>query len=138
MTDVMNQPRHSEVDLFISQITDETRKNDVFRLLQIFEQTSGFEPRMWGPSMIGFGKYHYMIDEKYEGDAPLVAFALKKTKINLYLAHCNSGSGKELKSLGKFSKGKSCLYIKEVDDIKEEVLQELIVQSISYLKNMYQ
>lgn len=138
MSDVMNQPRPTDVDHFISQITDVTRKNDVYRLLQIFEQTSGFEPKMWGPSMIGFGKYHYMIDNKFEGDAPLVAFALKKTKINLYLASSNNLTTKQLKDLGNFRKGKSCLYIREVDDINEDVLKELIALSIQQLKSMYQ
>lgn len=138
MSHVMNQPRPTDVDHFISQITDVTRKNDVYRLLQIFEQTSGFEPKMWGPSMIGFGKYHYMIDNKFEGDAPLVAFALKKTKINLYLASSNNLTTKQLKGLGNFRKGKSCLYIREVDDINEDVLKELIALSIQQLKSMYQ
>ncbi|KAA1038427.1 DUF1801 domain-containing protein [Macrococcus equipercicus] len=138
MSDGLNQQRHTDVNHFISQMTDVKRKKDAYQLLKIFEQASGFEPRMWGPSMVGFGKYHYMIEEKFEGDAPLVAFALKKTKINLYLAAVNSKGGKQLKQLGKYRRGKSCLYIKEVNDIDEEVLHDLILASIQYLTTAYE
>lgn len=122
---------------FIEAVDSPKKREDAYRLLKIFEETSGFEAKMWGPSIIGFGSYHYKYATGHEGDAPLVGFSPRKAKISLYFATGDSERDKTLERFGKHTKGKACVYINKLADIDEEVLKELITQSISFLKNLY-
>lgn len=92
---------------------------------------------MWGPSIIGFGKYHYKYDSGHEGDAPLVGFSPRKAKISLYFATGDTEREHLLEKFGKHTTGKSCVYINKVADIDEEVLKELIKQSVLFLQERY-
>lgn len=124
------------MDEYVSKLCDDKR-TQFQQLYQLFKEISGYEGVLWGPSMVGFGEYHYEIDEKFEGDAPLVAFAIKKNKISLYLAPDNDERDVLLKSLGKHTVGKTCVYINQVEDIDKEVLKTLIKSTIAYLKKKY-
>ncbi|MBX2977180.1 MAG: DUF1801 domain-containing protein, partial [Ignavibacteriaceae bacterium] len=100
---------------------------------------TGFEPKMWGPSIIGFGKYHYKSDRsKQEGDWPLVGFSPRKAAISLYVFTGRKEHEYLLKDLGKFKMGKACIYIKRLSDINLEVLKEIMRVSINYLKVKYE
>ena len=122
---------------FIEKVDSPKKREDAYKLLEIFEETSGFEAKMWGPSIIGFGSYHYKYATGHEGDAPLVGFSPRKAKISLYFATGDTEREETLKRFGKYTSGKSCVYINKVDDIDVEVLKELINQSITFLRDLY-
>ncbi len=122
---------------FIEGVDHLQKKEDAYRLLDIFSETTGFEAKMWGPSIIGFGSYHYKYKTGHEGDAPLVGFSPRKAKISLYFATGDSEREKLLKSFGKHTSGKACVYINKVADIDESVLKQLIQQSVAFLQKTY-
>lgn len=122
---------------FIESVENPKKREDAYTLLSIFTDTTGYEAKMWGPSIIGFGKYHYQYATGHEGDAPYVGFSPRKAKISLYFATGDPKREELLKNLGKHTSGKACVYINKVADINVEVLKSLIEQSISFLKATY-
>lgn len=127
----------SSVIEFIEQIEKPRKKEDAYRLLDIFTETTGMEAKMWGASIIGFGKYHYKYDSGHEGDAPLVGFSPRKAKISLYFATGDTEREQLLAKFGKHTTGKACVYINKVADVDETILRELIEQSIQFLQEKY-
>ena len=119
---------------FIENVENPKKREDAFKLLDIFTETTGYEARMWGPSIIGFGTYHYKYESGHEGDAPLVGFSPRKAKISLYFAPGDTHREKLLKEFGKHTTGKACVYINKVADIELDVLKALIKQSITFLQ----
>jgi hypothetical protein len=122
---------------FIEQIDHDRKKKEAYTLLEIIKEVSGEEAKMWGPSIIGFGKYRYVYESGREGEWMLTGFSPRKAKHSLYIM---SGFGRfdELMSqLGKHKTGKSCLYVNKLDDIDLEVLKELIAASIEAVKDRY-
>jgi hypothetical protein len=97
---------------------------------------TGFEPKMWGPSIIGFGSYHYKYASGHEGDAPLVGFSPRKDAISLYLFNFN-GKDELLKKFGKHKAAKACIYVKKLADIDSKVLKTMITNSVEYIRNIY-
>ncbi|MBM7579389.1 DUF1801 domain-containing protein [Jeotgalibacillus terrae] len=122
---------------FIETVESPKKREDSYRLLDIFEETSGYKAKMWGPSIIGFGSYHYKYQTGHEGDAPLVGFSPRKAKISLYFATGDPEREALLKDLGKHTSGKACVYINKLDDVHTDVLKDLIRQSIEFLQKMY-
>lgn len=122
---------------FIESVDNPKKRQDAYRLLEIFQETSGYEAKMWGPSIIGFGSYHYVYPTGHEGDAALVGFSPRKAKISLYFATGDQEREALLNDFGKHTSGKGCVYINKVDDIDVEVLKKLITQSISFLQELY-
>jgi len=122
---------------FIEAVDSPKKREDAYQLLKIFEETSGFEAKMWGPSIIGFGSYHYKYKSGHEGDAPFVGFSPRKAKISLYFATGDTEREKILERFGKHTSGKACVYINKLADVEEEVLKELILQSITFLRKTY-
>ncbi|SDN45843.1 protein of unknown function (DU1801) [Psychrobacillus sp. OK028] len=131
--------KETDVDVieFIEAVDSPKKREDAHKLLEIFEQTSGYQAKMWGPSIIGFGSYHYKYASGHEGDAPLVGFSPRKAKISLYFATGDTTREETLKRFGKYTTGKSCVYINKVDDIDVDVLKEMITQSIAFLQELY-
>lgn len=129
--------RESSVTDFINTVEDITKRTDAFELVQIVKEQTGFEPKMWGPSIIGFGSYHYKYASGHEGDAPLFGFSPRKDTISLYL-YCSFENKEDLLSkLGKHKAGKSCIYIKKLIDIDVEILKKMISHSVQYLNELY-
>ena len=122
---------------FIEAVENPKKREDAYRLLKIFEETSGFEAKMWGPSIIGFGSYHYKYESGHEGDAPLAGFSPRKAKISLYCVPGDTEREKLLERFGKHTSGKACIYINKLADVNEEVLKELITESIAFTQKMY-
>lgn len=122
------------VTAFIDAVPDETKRDDARRLITIMKNLTGFEPKMWGPSIIGFGSYHYKYATGREGDAPLTGFSPRKNELSIYLNAEFTGKEDLLQQLGKHKSGKGCLYIKKLQDIDEKVLEKLIKQSVSSIK----
>lgn len=127
-------PKMSEtgrsVTEFINNDTEPRRHKDAFALIDIMKKQSGFEPKMWGPSIIGFGKYRYRYESGREGDSPLVAFSPRKAALVIYLAYEFDGREELLSKLGKFKTSKACIYINKLADVDVSVLEEMIRQSI--------
>lgn len=123
---------------FIKSVPDNSKQKDSLCLLEVFKQVTGFEPKMWGPGIIGFGNYHYKYESGHEGDAPLVGFSPRKQEFSLYLV-CEFEKREDLlKEFGKHKTGKACIYFKKVDDINIDTLKKMITLSIKYTKNKYQ
>ena len=137
----MYEPKTKETDSsvieFIENVDNPKKREDAYKLLDIFTETSGFEAKMWGPSIIGFGSYHYKYASGHEGDAPLAGFSPRKAKISLYFAPEDSKRAELLNKFGKHTTGKACVYVNKVADINVEVLQALIESSISHLNEVY-
>ena len=111
---------------FLNTIADEAKRKDCFRIAEIFEKESGYEAKMWGTAIVGFGSVHYKYDSGREGDMPLAAFSPRKGAIVLYLSS-TSDKGKELlKKFGKHKTAKSCIYINRLADVDVEVLKQLV------------
>lgn len=127
---------HSVME-FIEKVEHPRKREDAYQLLEIFSETSGYEAKMWGPSIIGFGKYHYKYDSGREGDAPLVGFSPRKSKISLYITMEEEKREKLLQDLGKHTTGKTCVYINKLSDINVDVLKKLIKESIAFLRETY-
>ena len=122
---------------FIEQVESPKKREDAYRLLDLFAETSGYEAKMWGPSIIGFGRYHYRYDSGHEGDAPLVGFSPRKAKISLYITTEDSEREKLLALLGKHTSGKACVYVNKLSDVDEDIIKQLIKQSIQFLQERY-
>lgn len=122
---------------FIENVENPKKKEDAYRLLDIFTEVTGYEAKMWGPTIIGFGTYHYKYASGHEGDAPLVGFSPRKAKISLYFAPGDTHREELLERFGKYTTGKACVYINKVADIDVDVLKELIIQSVKYLRELY-
>jgi len=116
----------------------EQKKTDSYELLKLMNDFTGFEPKMWGPSIIGFGSYHYKSERsRQEGDWPLVGFSPRKAAISLYVYSGCDGQEELLKNLGKFKMGKGCIYIKKLTDINPEVLKQIMASTIDFLKEKH-
>ncbi|MCA0970187.1 DUF1801 domain-containing protein [Halobacillus litoralis] len=136
MYELKTKENDSSVIEFIEKVEKPKKKEDAYRLLDLFTETSGYSAKMWGTSIIGFGSYHYKYPTGHEGDAPLVGFSPRKANFSLYFA---TGQERDdmLERLGKHKSGKACVYINKLDDVDAEVLKEMITSSINYLQSMY-
>ncbi|MGM0750778.1 MAG: DUF1801 domain-containing protein [Bacillota bacterium] len=137
MYELKTKQNDNSVIEFIEAVENPKKREDAYKLLDIFTETTGFEAKMWGPSIIGFGSYHYTYKSGHEGDAPLVGFSPRKAKISLYFAPGDPEREKILNSFGKHTTGKACVYINKLTDIDQSVLKQLINQSVSFLQRTY-
>lgn len=132
------QATEQNVEEFIASFANtEQKKKDSFELIKLMKEVTGFEPKMWGPTIIGFGTYHYKYASGHEGDAPLVGFSPRKAEISLYVFTGAEEHEYLLENLGKFRKGKSCIYIKKLENIDLEELKKIMRETINYLNKTY-
>ncbi|HMQ07562.1 MAG TPA: DUF1801 domain-containing protein [Saprospiraceae bacterium] len=124
-------------DFIHSFVDREEKKQDSFQLIELMRAWSGFEPKMWGPTIIGFGTYHYKYASGHEGDAPLIAFSPRKAAFSLYVVAPDHVDDHLLSQLGKFKMGKACIYFKKLDDLNLDVLEKLSKNTIQYLNEKY-
>jgi hypothetical protein len=126
----------SNVIDFINAVGSEIKRKDGFRILELMREITGLEPKMWGPSIIGFGSYHYKYDSGHEGDAPLIGFSPRSSALTLYLDPFPTKNDL-LQKLGKHKVGKVCIYINKLADVDEDVLAEMIRESFKSTKSKY-
>ena len=138
MADNKTKPSKSSVAEFIDSIPDETRQTDAKAIVKLMQSASGEKPKMWGPSIIGFGSYHYRYDSGREGEMPLIGFSPRKAATVLYNLGAFSDSAAVLAKLGKHTTGKGCLYIKTLADVDQKVLETLIVKSVAAMRERHQ
>ncbi|UKT64891.1 DUF1801 domain-containing protein [Pedobacter mucosus] len=136
-----NKTQETEIDVkdFInSYVENDQKKKDSFRLIGSMSTWTGFEPKMWGPTIIGFGSYHYKYESGHEGDMPLIGFSPRKTEFSLYVYSPTEKNEHLLVDLGKYKIGKSCIYIKKLSDINISVLEKICNATIEYLNEHHE
>lgn len=137
MSELKTKKNEASVTDFINKVEDEQKREDSFKLIEIMERLSGAPAKMWGGSIVGFGEYHYKYKSGREGDWMLVGFSPRKANISIYTM-CDVETNKDLlDQLGKYKNGKSCIYVKRLSDINQDILEKLIVESIEQTKEMY-
>lgn len=120
-------------DFIHSFANSEQRKKDSFELIALLQEITGEEPKIWGPSIIGFGNYHYQYASGHKGEAPVLGFSPRKAAISLYVYSDTGKSQSLLPGLGKFKMGKSCIYVNKLADISRPVLKALCAESVRYI-----
>ena len=130
---------HSPED-FIASVDHKTRREDAETLLSWFSKVTGLKPKMWGPSIIGYGRYHYKYDSGREGDFMMTGFSPRKTAMTLYImpGYQLESMQDKLNRLGKHKTGKACLYINKIEDIDLAVLQEIVEEGLTYMREKYE
>ena len=126
MTENKTRPTEASVADFLAGVEPARKRDDALALDRLFRRVTGWQPRLWGPSMIGYGEYHYVYDSGREGDFLATGFSPRKTSLVVYIMPGYADFGDILARLGKHKLGKSCLYINKLADIDESVLEELI------------
>jgi hypothetical protein len=128
----------ASVKEFINSVTNtEQKRHDSYKLLKIMQDATGFEPKMWGPSIIGFGSYHYKYESGHEGDSAMVGFSPRKVAFSLYAFTGLDEHEHLLQNLGKFKVAKACIYFTKLSDINQAELKKLIKATIKYLQKKY-
>lgn len=128
-------PTTATVGGFIDKVEPPGKRADSYEIIDLMKNITGQDPVMWGPSIIGFGKYHYKYASGHEGDAPLAAFSPRKTNIVIYLLGTLLENKNLIQKLGKCKTSKVCLYIKKLSDVDKGVLEELIKKSYEWTKS---
>lgn len=132
--EVKTKVNEASVTDFLNSVADEQKRKDSFEILKIMKQVSKEDAKMWGTSIIGFGSYHYKGASGREGDWMLIGFSPRKQNITLYIIPGFELYPALMKKLGKYSTGKSCLYIKRLSDVDVDVLKELMTESLKVMK----
>jgi hypothetical protein len=125
------KPTAAGVAAFVDKLAEPAKRSDAEALIGLMKGATGEEPKMWGPSIIGFGTYHYKYESGREGDTVLVGFSPRKPAIVLYGVTGSEHAEALLAKLGKHTTGKGCLYIKKLSDVDHKVLGQLIVESVA-------
>lgn len=136
-----NKTTETEVnvsDFINSYVDNDQKKADSFQLIKLMSEWTGFPPKMWGPTIIGFGSYHYTYASGHEGDAPLIGFSPRKAAFSLYVYSQTEENKHLVDNLGKFKMSKACIYIKKLSDIDISVLENISSQSIEYLNEHHE
>ena len=136
---IKTKQTEASVEDFINSFAEtEQKRKDSFELIKIMSDFTGYEPKMWGPSIIGFGCYHYKSDKSnQEGDWPMVGFSPRKAAISLYVYMGTTKQKQLLQDLGKFKMGKACIYVKKLSDINTDILRALMGETIETLRAKY-
>ena len=125
-------------DFIDSYVDNEQKKVDSIRLIELMQEWSDSEPKMWGPTIIGFGNYHYKYASGHEGDAPVLGFSPRKAALTFYVYSDTERSKLVLADLGEFKMSKACIYVKKLSDINLSVLKELCIESIKYISEHHE
>lgn len=135
MAELKTKATNVNVKDFLKSVPDEQKRKDSLVLLDMMSKITKQKPKMWGPSIIGFGSYHYKYESGHEGDMCIAGFSPRKAAISVYILMGFNKSPELLEKLGKFKTGKSCLYVKKLADVDLNVLEKLIAESYKYIKN---
>ena len=138
MAENKTQPTTASVTAFINAIEDPQQKKDARKVASMMRKATGKRAKMWGPSIVGYGSYHYRYASGREGDFMITGFAPRKNMLSLYIMPGYGKFDALMKDLGKFKTGKACLYIKRLSDVDEDVLQNLINKSVEYMRANYE
>jgi len=137
MAETKTRPTGASVEAHIGAVASEAQRQDAETLIALMRKVTGQAPVMWGPSIIGFGTYHYRYASGHQGDAALTGFAFRKNEFALYISACLEGREHLLGQLGKHRATKGCLYIKRLADVDLKVLEQLVADSVADLQRRY-
>ena len=135
--EIKTRPTEVSVEAFLDNVADPQRREDARVVRAMMERITGEPAKMWGPSIVGFGTYHYKYDSGHEGSMCRLGFSPRKAELVLYVLTESAGQDALLARLGKHKTGKSCLYIKRLSDVDEGVLEELTVHALNYMNEKY-
>jgi len=125
------------VEDFINSVKDETKRKDCFALTQLLKKQTSFEPKMWGPSIVGFGSHHYKYESGREGDSPNIAFSPRASSIAIYLSGYFQDREMLLKKFGKHKTDKGCVHIKSLANVDLGVLKKMIANHLKHVSELY-
>jgi hypothetical protein len=134
MAELKTRVNDADVEEFLSNVSHPKRREDSFVVLELMKKITKEEPKMWGPTMVGFGKYHYKYASGQEGDWPIAAFSPRKQALTVYIMPGFERFDELMAKLGKYKTGVSCLYINKLEDVDMKILAELIKQSVAHMK----
>jgi len=134
MAEAETKPKAQTVDSFLKAIPDEKKREDCRTVLALMKRATGEEPRMWGPAMVGFGRYSYEYESGQKGECFVTGFSPRKANLTLYIMPGFEKFGGLMKKLGKHKTGKSCLYVKDLEDVNLDVLEQLVTKSVGEIK----
>lgn len=132
------KPTAVSPEVFLASVDHPRRREDGLVLLSFFDRVTGLKPKMWGPSIVGYGRYHYKYDSGHEGDFMLTGFSPRKSALTIYMMPGYRDLSEQLARLGKHKIGKSCLYINKLDDVDMKVLEEIVQEGLNYMRANYQ
>lgn len=137
---VENKTKATSVDPkgFVAAIEHPVRRADAQVLLELMSRVTGCQPKMWGPSIVGFGSYHYKYDSGREGDFIITGFSPQKAKLSVYIVSGYDNLSDELARLGKHKIGRSCLYINKLADVDLQVLEDIVRKSVTEMRANYE
>jgi len=140
MAKYQNKTRETDasVEDYLDQLENPQSRQDCYALIDMMQDITGKPPKMWGDSMVGFGNYHYKYNSGHEGDYFLTGFAPRKRELTIYIVQGFSAYPDLMEKIGKHRKGKSCLYVKHLDQLDQEVLKELISNSVAFMHRAYE
>lgn len=134
MAKLKTKRNKGNVEAFLNSVANEGKRQDSFTILDLMKKVTGMEPEMWGDSIVGFGSYHYKYGSGREGDWFVTGFSPRKQSLTLYIMSGFDEYDRLLSKLGKHSTSKSCLYIKKIEDIDIDALEELVKRSVEYIE----
>lgn len=137
MAENKTKPTQLKVSDFIAGIEDKVKRDDCRELMKLMAKITGNRAKMWGAAIVGYGKYHYKYESGREGDFFLTGFSPRKQALSIYIVSGFSIHPELMEKLGKYKTGKSCLYVKKLDDIDRLVLAQLIEESVAYMRKKY-
>lgn len=137
MAELKTKQTEASVEAYLDRIEDPRRRADCAAISALMQKVMQCEPKMWGPSIVGFGSYHYRYATGHEGDACLAGFAFRKPEIVVYIAEDFASREQLLQKLGKHRTGKVCVYIKRLSDIDAGVLEKLVRASVAEMRKRY-
>lgn len=138
MSELKTKVNKASVMKFLKSVENEKRRADALLILDLMQKVTKREAMMWGTSIVGFGSYHYKYASGREGDWLLTGFSPRKNDLTVYIMNGFAAYADLMGKLGKYKTGKSCLYIKKLQDIDLKVLQQLIRRSLSDMRKMYE
>jgi hypothetical protein len=137
MAENKTRPTDASVDDYIASRASEQQHVDCRRLMALFEKVTRQSPKMWGPSIVGYGSYRYIYESGRTGEAPLAGFAIRGRELVIYLVAEGEEQNSLLSRLGKHTMGKACLYFKRLSDLDYSVLEKLVTNSVADVKRRY-
>lgn len=137
MAELKTKETSASVKAYLDAIEDPARRADCEAISALMQRVTKTEPKMWGPSIVGFGSYHYKYESGHEGDSCLTGFSSRKAEIAVYITAGFESRQKLLEELGKHKTGKACLYIKRLSEIKMPILEKLIEDSVAEMRKRH-
>ena len=138
MAELKTKKTESSVEDFLASVENDRRREDARVVTALMQNVTGLRPKMWGPSIIGFGEYHYKYDSGHEGDMCMIGLSPRKQNLVLYIMPGFKGQEAMLKRLGKHKTGKSCLYLNKLADVDEDVLEAMIREAFDFMRQRYE